>query len=133
MKIETVRYERLKKHSTETFENERVGVEARLEEGDDPVTVYHELRRLVNRDIFGEGLSVKQAQAKLDELAEMGADTEAIEAVAASLRKQVVSGPKRRVDLFPDIHQIGEGKSERVVDKSWPHDETFTNQGGGDG
>jgi hypothetical protein len=108
MKVKTVRFERLKKHSTERFENERVGIEAELEEGESPLDVYNKLRRLVNRDILGEGLTTKEAQAKLDELADMGVSTAAIEAAAKDLREEVVDGPRgKKVQLFPDIHQVG--------------------------
>lgn len=117
MRINKVKYERLKKHSTESFENERVGVEIDVEEGDDPLSAFAMAKAFVNRKCLGEGLKIEEAQEELDGLQAMGVSHDVVERVAKELREQIADGPAAGVSLFPSVHQIGtRPHNERPVD-----------------
>lgn len=116
MRVKSVRYERLKKHPTRTYENERVGVEVEVGDGDDADAAMTVARNFVNRQL-GDGLTMAAAQKQLDALVAAGVNHDTVRAVADDLARQVVDAPARseRYSLAAHIHQRGSGKSETVV------------------
>ena len=96
MHFHIVKFERLKKRK-ESFENERVGVEIMISEDEDEDEALAMARQFVNKHL-GEGLKVRDAQEKLQELADMGLSQEALAHVAKDFQSQVIdSNPKSLV------------------------------------
>ncbi len=86
-KATSIYFERLKRRK-EPFENERVGVEIELEDGDTPESAVAYARRFVAQEL-GDQISVEEAQAALDTLIEAGVDAGTIENLVKDLNERV--------------------------------------------
>ena len=93
MKTKSVRYERLVKHRSEPYENERYGVEIELQDGDDPQEAMAAARAFVTRQ-FTPPMTVAEAQAHIDELTDAGISEDVVAKVAAELATQVRGGDR---------------------------------------
>lgn len=117
MKTKSVRYERLVKHSSEPFENERYGVEIELQDGDDPQEAMAAARAFVTRQ-FTPPMTVAEAQAHIDELTDAGISEDVVAKVAAELATQVRGGDhggRRRFDISTMVAQRQLGPNDFEV------------------